>query len=94
MIIAIRIVLSLIALCIHYWFLPELCYYEWFPKVEDYWRLNCVASYIGYCVGIPLAIALVAGYLKKSKPVFWNVFVGALVIMPVVIYFVVWLQLS
>ena len=89
MVVAIRIVLSLVALCSLYWNLAWLCYIDIFFG-NNHWTLDCVAREIGYYVGIPLAIALVAGYLKKSKPVFWNVFVGALVIVQVVIYFVMW----
>jgi hypothetical protein len=84
-----NIVLSLIALCFLYWNLSWWCYKGFF--VNDHWRLDCVAREIGYYVGIPLATALVAGYLKKSRPVFWNVFVGAFVIVPVAFFFVGWL---
>ena len=77
MVVAIRIILSFIALYILYDF-AHWCQVNWFGP--NYWQFDCVASLIGYAIGIPLAIAFVVGYFKKSRPVFWNTFVGVLFI--------------
>jgi len=89
MVIAIRIVLSLIALGLLYVYVALWCYYGLF--VPDRWDSSCAAKTIGIFVGIPLAMALVAGYLKKSKPVFWNVFVATFFVMAVVSWFILWI---
>ena len=80
MIIAIRIVLALFALTV-------LIYRaRWFTLDDDLpglWEAGFVIVYFAITVGIPLAIACVGGFLKKSKNIFWNVFVAELVLMAI-----------
>lgn len=81
MIIAVRIVLSLIALLALGDYVSWKCYFNFISGAN--WKFDCVAAVIGFQVFIPLAIALVAGYVKKSKTVFLNVFVGTFFVVTV-----------
>lgn len=77
MVIAIRIVLSLISLFALYDGV-QLC--TWIFFGPNYWQFDCVAKFIGLAVCIPLVIAFAVGYVKKSRSMFWNTFVGVLFI--------------
>ena len=87
MVIAIRIILALIASWLMFSNIFMRCYPWWdlfsFSKA---WDLPCVVKFLAATIGIPLVIAFVAGHFKKSMAVFWNTFVGVLVVEAVVLY--------
>jgi hypothetical protein len=36
---------------------------------------------VAKAIGIPLAVALIVWYFKRSSAIFWNTFVGAMVVL-------------
>jgi hypothetical protein len=84
MVIVIRIVLALVALMLLY---PMYLACSWnILGEENYSQLDCVAKFAAITIGIPLAIASIVGFFKKSKDIFWNTFVGALFIGAVALF--------
>ncbi len=60
---------------------PFLSVCSWNPFGPGHWDLDCVARFLAITIGIPLAIASVVGFFKKSKDIFWNTLAGGLLVM-------------
>ena len=91
MIIATRIVLTLVALlvlaatqaCTFCITLFGGCFHN-----SSVFSLSCLFKFTAITIGIPLAIASVVWFFRKSKAIFWNTLVGALVVMAASIYLI------